>query len=51
MRDLSSGTRFWAENGDFRVKIDEISWVKDGELGEMLDPLETKQIQIGRAHV
>ena len=25
-------------------KIDEISWMKDGELGEMLDPLETKQI-------
>ena len=43
-RDLSSGTRFWAENGDFGVKIDEISWMKDGETWEMLDPLETKQI-------
>ena len=30
-RDASSGARFWAENEDFRVKIDEISWVKDGE--------------------
>ena len=24
-------TRFWAEFGDFGVKIDEISWMKDGE--------------------
>ena len=43
-RNFKSGTRFWAENGDFGVKIDEISWMKDGKLGEMLDPLKTKQI-------
>lgn len=30
-RDARSGTRFWAKNGDFGVKIDEISWMKDGE--------------------
>ena len=24
--------------------LDEILWVKDGEIGEMLDPLETKHI-------
>ena len=30
-RDAKFGTRFWAEFGDFRVKIDEISWMKDGE--------------------
>ena len=30
-RDPSFETRFWAENGDFGVKIDEISWMKDGE--------------------
>ena len=30
-RKLSSGTRFWAENGDFGVKIDEILWMEDGE--------------------
>ena len=30
-RELSSGTRFWAENGDFGVKIDAISWMEDGE--------------------
>ena len=30
-RDFLSGTNFWAEFGDFGVKIDEISWMKDGE--------------------
>ena len=30
-RDLRSGTRFWTEFDDFGVKIDEISWMKDGE--------------------
>ena len=30
-RELSFGTRFWAENGYFGVKIDEISWMEDGE--------------------
>ena len=30
-RDASSGARFWAENGDFGVKIDEISWMERGE--------------------
>ena len=26
------GARFWAENGDFGVKIHGISWMKDGEI-------------------
>ena len=30
-RDASFGTRFWAVNGDFGVKIDEILWMKSGE--------------------
>ena len=30
-RDASSGTRFWAKNGDFGVKIHGISWMNDGE--------------------
>ena len=30
-RDFLSGTNFWAEFGDFGVKIDEISWMEGGE--------------------
>ena len=30
-RDASFRMRFWAEFGDFGVKIDEISWMEDGE--------------------
>ena len=30
-RDASFGTRFWEENGDFGVKIVEISWMESGE--------------------
>ena len=30
-RDFLSGTNFWAEMGDFWDKIEEISWMKDGE--------------------
>ena len=30
-RDFLSGTNFWAEIGDFGVKIEQISWMKDGE--------------------
>jgi len=30
-RDASCGTRFWVEFWDFGGKIDEISWMKDGE--------------------
>ena len=30
-RDFRSGTQFWAEFGDFGVKIDEISWMESGE--------------------
>ena len=30
-RDFLSGTNFWAEFGDFGVKIDEISWMESGE--------------------
>ena len=30
-RDLRSWARFWTEFGDFGLKIDKISWMKDGE--------------------
>ena len=30
-RDANFRIRFWAEIGDFGVKVDEISWMKDGE--------------------
>ena len=33
-----------AEIDDFGDKIDGISWMEMGKLGDMLDPLETKQI-------
>ena len=29
--DFLSGTNFWAEMGDFRGKIEEISWMEGGE--------------------
>ena len=38
---IDSGRDFGAEIGDFGVKIRGILWMKDGE---MLDPLEAKQI-------
>ena len=43
-RDLSSGTRFWAEFWDLGSKLRRFRGWKVGKLGEMLDPLETKQI-------
>ena len=37
-------TRLWAEFDDFGGKIDGNSWMESGEIGDMLDPLETKQM-------
>ena len=43
-RDFDFETRFGAEMDDSRAKLERFCGWKVGKLGEMLDPLETKQI-------
>ena len=43
-RDFDFETRFGAEMDDSRAKLERFCGWKVGKLGDMLDPLETKQI-------
>ena len=43
-RDFLSGTNFWRKWMIFGAKLRRFCGRKVGKLGEMLDPLETKQI-------